>query len=58
MQQGIAIARSEPAAQFRPRIEPRPKGLAMLVFRILHPVRVVGLAHFYLGRQTHDVAEI
>src|SRR5437016_9961716 len=58
MQQGIALARSEAAAQLRRGIKSRPKGLTMLAFRILHPPCVVDLAHFHLGRQAHDVAEI
>src|SRR5262245_37295933 len=58
MQQGITLAPSEPAAHLRPRIKPNPKRFAMLAFRILHPMRVVDLAGFYLRRETHDVAEI
>ena len=58
MQQGIALARSEAAAQLRRGIKSRPKGLTMLAFRVLHPPCIVDLAHFHLRRQAHDVAEI
>ena len=58
MQQGIVFARSEAAAQLRRRIKACPKCLAMLAFSILHPTRVVDLAHFHLGGQAHDVSEV
>jgi hypothetical protein len=58
MQQGIALTRSEAAAQLGGRIKPRPKSLAMLAFRTLHSSCVVNLPHLHLGSQPHDVAEI
>ena len=58
MQQARAFARSEATAQLRRRIEPHPKRLAMLAFRVSHPPRIVSLPHFHLGSQTHDMAEI
>src|SRR6185503_19407482 len=58
MKQTIAFARSETAAQLRRRFKPCPKRLAMLTFGTLRPSRVVHLAHFHLGGQAHNVAEI
>ena len=57
MQHARAFARSESTAQLRRRIEPYPKRLAMLAFRVSHPAGIVGLPHFHLGGQTHDMAE-